>query len=79
MIGPLHAVDRHLLRQADVGGVVLGDDEKATGVLVNAVDDAGADLAADAGKAALAVPQQRIDQCRPGCRGPGAPPCPWAC
>ena len=36
--------------------------QQAAGVLVDAVHDAGADLAADAGQAALAMPQQGVDQ-----------------
>ena len=62
LVGALHAVHRHLLGKADVGGVVLCHHQQAAGVLINAVDDAGADLAANAGKAALAVPQQGVDQ-----------------
>ena len=45
-----------------MGGVVFGDDEQAAGVLVDAVDDAGADGPADAGKRGAAVVEQRIDQ-----------------
>ena len=52
----------HLLGKADVGGVVLCHHQQAACVLIDAVDDAGADLAANAGKAALAVPQQGVDQ-----------------
>ena len=62
LIGTLHAVHRHLLGKADVGGVVLCHHQQAAGVLINAVDDARADLAANAGKAALAMPQQGVDQ-----------------
>ena len=57
LVGALHAVHRHLLGKTDVGGIVLCHHQQAAGVLVDAVDDAGADLAANAGKAALAVPQ----------------------
>ena len=57
LVGAFHAVDRHLLGQADVGGVIFCHHQQAAGVLINAVDDAGADLAANAGKTALAVPQ----------------------
>ena len=45
-----------------MGGVILGHHQQAAGVLVDAVHDAGADLAADAGQAALAMPQQGVDQ-----------------
>ena len=54
--------DSHLLGKTDVGGVVLCHHQQAAGVLVDAVHDAGADLAADAGQAALAMPQQGVDQ-----------------
>lgn len=36
--------------------------QQTAGVLIDAVDDAGPDLAANAGKAALAVPEQSVDQ-----------------
>ena len=55
-------MDRHLLRQADVGSIILGHHQQAAGVLVDAVHDAGADLAADTGQAAPAMPQQGVDQ-----------------
>ena len=55
-------MDRHLLGQADVGGVIFRHHQQAAGVLVDAVDDAGAYLAADAREAALAVPEQGVHQ-----------------
>ena len=62
LIGAFHAVDRHLLGQADVGGVIFRHHQQAAGVLVDAVDDAGAYLTADAREAALAVPEQGVHQ-----------------
>jgi hypothetical protein len=41
-------VGRKLRDEAGDGGFVLGDDEDAGGVLVEAMDDAGAEFAADA-------------------------------
>ena len=63
VIGTLHAVYGHLSAQPDVRCIVLCHHQQAAGVLVDAVDDAGADLAANAGKAALTVPQQGVYQC----------------
>ena len=48
--------------QALMGRICLGDNEKAGGVLVKAVDDARPADAADAGKAIAAVGDQRVDQ-----------------
>ena len=62
IVGPLHAVHCHLLGKADMGCIILCHHQQAAGVLIDAVDDAGPDLAANAGKAALAVPEQGVDQ-----------------
>ena len=43
-------------------GVVFGGDNEAAGVPVNAVDNAGAQFAADAGEAVAAVVQQSVHQ-----------------
>ena len=51
-----------LRRQRLVRAVVLRHHHDAGGVLVEAMDDAGAALAADAGKAVAAMGDQRIDQ-----------------
>ena len=45
-----------------VGRVVLGGDDETAGVPVDAVDDAGALLAADAGETVAAVVEQGVDQ-----------------
>ena len=42
--------------------VVFGGDDKPGGVLVNAVDDAGALFTADSGKTAAAVVKQSVDK-----------------
>ena len=42
--------------------VVFRGDQQAGGILVDAVDDAGALFPADAGERVPAVPQQRVDQ-----------------
>ena len=47
--------------QAGVGQIVLRRDEAAAGFLVEPVDDAGSQFAADAAEI-LAVMQQRVDQ-----------------
>ena len=51
-----------LRRQGLVRAVVLRHHHDAGGVLVEAMDDAGAALAADAGKAVAAMGDQRVDQ-----------------
>ena len=61
-IRALHTVHRHLLGKADVRCIVLCHHQQSAGVLIDAVHDAGANLPADAGQAALAMPQQGIDQ-----------------
>ncbi len=54
-----------------VGGVGFGDDEAAGGVFVEAVDDAGAFDAADAGELALAVVEESVDEGAVGVSGAG--------
>ena len=51
-----------LRRETDVGAIVLGDDQQAAHVLVQPVDDARPQHAADARQAAGAVGEQGIDQ-----------------
>ena len=62
IVGPLHAVHCHLLGKANMRCIVFCHHQQTAGVLIDAVDDAGPDLAANAGKAALAVPEQSVDQ-----------------
>ena len=62
LVLPREAVGLNLLRQPPVGLVVFGYNQKAAGVLINAVDDAGANHPVDAGKGALAVVQQGVYQ-----------------
>ena len=62
LVGALHAVHRHLLGKADVGGVVLCHHQQAAGVLINAVDDAGTHHSADAGKAVFAMVKQGVNK-----------------
>ncbi len=45
-----------------MGRIILGNDQQAGSVLVQSVDDAGPQRAADAGEAAAAVGQQGVDQ-----------------
>ena len=62
MIDPGNAVHRHLSREALVGGVVLGDHQKAAGGLVDPVHNAGAHHPADGGKPPCTVVEQRVYQ-----------------
>ena len=64
----LHRALLQLPREVDVGAVVLGDDEQAGGVLVQAVDDAGPEDAADARQVG-AVGEQGVDQRMGGLAG----------
>ena len=50
------------LAQPAVREVVLGDDDGARSLLVQAVDDAGAEVAANLGQAAGHVEEERVDQ-----------------
>ena len=56
-------------RESDVGFVCLGDDHQTAGILVEAVNDAGACLAADAGKGVPAVGEQCMDEGSTGMAG----------
>ena len=58
----MEAVILKLLRQRLMGKVVLRHDQKAGGVLVNPVDNAGAQLAVDAGEAVATVEHQGVHQ-----------------
>ena len=51
----------HLFGQCLVGGVRFCNDQKAAGILINAMHNAGADGPADAGQPPRTVPQQCID------------------
>ena len=51
-----------LRAEGQVGGVVFGGDDEAAGIAVDAVDDAGALFAADAGETVAAVVEQGVDQ-----------------
>ena len=61
-IFPVEGVIGKLLRQCPMSAVVFCNDQKAAGVLVDAVDDAGAQFPADARKAVAAVVEQGVDQ-----------------
>ena len=65
--GPRPAAPASLFRlnaaaRAEVGRLVLGHHHHARGVLVEAMDDARPDRAADAGQLAPAVVEERVDQ-----------------
>ena len=62
LIGTGQRMIRQLGRQCQMGGVVFGGDDQAAGVPVDAVDDAGTLLAADAGEGVPAMVQQGVDQ-----------------
>ena len=51
-----------LSAECQMGGVILGGDDQAAGVPVDAVDDTGPLLTADAGQRIAAVMQQGVDQ-----------------
>ena len=77
---PLDVVGGEQGREALVGGVGLGRDHDAGGVLVQPVDDARPRHAADAGEAGAAVVDQGVDQgARQACPAPGGPTCRRAC
>ena len=61
-VGPGQGVVLELGRQRLVGEVILRYDQQARGVLVDAVDDAGPQLAVDAGEGIAAVVEQGVDQ-----------------
>ena len=56
-----HQAVQQLLAQRQLGGVILGDQQQAGGILVQPVDDARAQLAADASQA-VQMMQQGVDQ-----------------
>ena len=60
VIDALKVVLSEELGEAGVCSVVLGDDDEASGVFVNAMDDAGARDAANAGERVRAMREQRI-------------------
>ena len=62
MVDPVDAMHTELGAERLVRGIVFGHDQQTAGVLIDTVDDAGADGPADAGKLPGAVVQQRVDQ-----------------
>ena len=62
LILAVEAVVGELRGEGAVGRVVLRGDQQAGAVLVDAVDDAGPLLPADAGERVAAVPEQGVDQ-----------------
>ena len=58
----MDVMNGHLLAQSLMGGIILGHHQQTTGVLVDAMNNAGADGAADTGQTACAVIQKRVDQ-----------------
>ena len=54
------ALGEHLAEFA-VGAVVFGDEDEAAGLLVEAMDDAGAEVAADVGEF-VEVEEERVDE-----------------
>ena len=61
-VGPRHGVVLELGGQHGVGQIVFGDSQQSAGVLVDAVDDAGPQLAVDAGEVIAHGVQQAVDQ-----------------
>jgi len=62
LVGAGEGVVLQLRAEGQVGGVVFGGDDEAAGIAVDAVDDAGALFAADAGETVAAVVEQGVDQ-----------------
>ena len=62
LIGALDGVIGELLGEARHRALVLGRDQQAARVLVEAMDDARPRLAADAGQRRAAMGDQRVDQ-----------------
>jgi hypothetical protein len=62
VVGLLDFAARELAGEGEVGCVVLGYDEAAAGIFVEAVNDAGAGDAADAAQFAAAVVEQGVDE-----------------
>ena len=62
LVDPRQGVVLELLRQGQMGLVVLGGDQQAAGVPVDPVDDAWAQLPVDAGQGIPAVEEQGVDQ-----------------
>ena len=71
LILPVEGVVLELVGQGQVGRVVLGGDEQAAGVPVDAVDDARADDPVDPRQAPAAVVEQGVDQGAVGVAGGG--------
>ncbi len=69
MVGALDRVIGKLLAQAGHGALVLGRDQKPAGILVEAMDDAGPRLAANALQRSAAMGDQRVDQRAVGIAG----------
>jgi hypothetical protein len=55
--------------EAEVGGVVFGDDQAAAGILVEAMDDAGSGDAADAAEMTGAMMEEGVDESVGGVAG----------
>ena len=60
-VGLFELATREHLAELAVGAVVLGDDDDAAGLLVEAVDDSGAEFAAEV-RELVEVMQQRVDE-----------------
>lgn len=62
LVCPGQSMVAELGAEGQMGGIVLGGDDQAAGVPVDAVDDTGPLFAADAGQRIAAVMQQGVDQ-----------------
>ena len=69
MVDAVDAVYAHLLAEGLVRGIVFGHHQQAAGVFVDAVHDARADGAANAGELPGTVVEQRVDQRAVGVAG----------
>ena len=62
-VGALHSMCGELFGETVMCGVGFGDDQKAGGVFVDAMHDAGAFFATDARQIASEMVEKRVDQC----------------
>ena len=62
MVNTVDAVYAHLGAERLMGGIVFGHHQQTAGILIDAVYDAGADRAADAGQLPGTVVKQCIDE-----------------
>ena len=62
LIDPVDTVNAHLFGKALMGGVIFCHHQQAAGILVDSVNDAGTDGAANAGQTTAAMVQQRVHQ-----------------